>query len=69
MSKYIKSFTTVPKALFRTNNGPSVSLRDRAVKSKGSYDLLNEAGRVQPKDLDPNTYKGSSFCSWSGTDF
>ena len=63
MLKYIKSFITVPKTLFRTDNGLLVSLRDRAVKSKGSYDLLSEAGKVQPKALEPNTYKGSSFCS------
>ena len=53
MSKYIKSFTTVLKSLFHTNNGLSVSLGDRAVKSKGRYDLLAEAGKVQPKALDP----------------
>ncbi|MCJ1249704.1 hypothetical protein MMC30_006930 [Trapelia coarctata] len=56
MSTYIGSFTVIPKELFRTNNGTSIVLRDRAMKPTGSYDLLTEAGKVKPKALDPATY-------------
>jgi len=56
MSKFIKSFTTIPKDMFRVNNGSSVYLRDRAVKRTAKYDLLTEAGKVKPKALDPNSY-------------
>jgi len=63
MSKYIQKFSTVPKELFRLNNGPSVSLRDRALKRTGSYDLLTEAGKVKPKALSPATYAAPNGAS------
>lgn len=58
MAKLINTFKTVPKELFRVNNGPSISLRALPTKPKGSYDLLTEAGKVKPKALDRNTYAG-----------
>jgi hypothetical protein len=59
MSKFIRSFTVIPKELFRMNNGPLIRLRDRSVKKEGSFDLFTVAGKVQPKALDPATYSGS----------
>ncbi|KAB8576190.1 hypothetical protein FH972_025718 [Carpinus fangiana] len=58
MPKYINAFREVPKLLFRTNFGPRVQLRDRSLKSAGSFDLRTVAGRVIPKALDPSTYRG-----------
>ena len=58
MSRYIQRFNAFPKELFRVNNGPSIALRDRTVKKTATYDLLTEAGKVKPKALDPNTYRG-----------
>lgn len=60
MSRLIKTFTAVPKELFRVNNGTSVTLRDRNVKKVGSYDLLTEGGKVKPKALDPKSYAGNT---------
>lgn len=58
MAKYINRFTTVPKELFRLNNGPAISLRDRTVKKTGSYDILSEAGQVKPKAItNPEVYE------------
>jgi hypothetical protein len=46
------------------NNGPTISLRDRAVKKVGSYDILTEAGMVKPKAIvNPETYEGKSRAS------
>lgn len=52
------TFTVIPKEFFRANNGLIVTLRDRAIKKTGSYNLLTEAGKVKPKALDPSTYTG-----------
>jgi len=60
MSKLIKTFTAIPKELFRLNNGTSVLLRDRNVKPTGSYDLVTVGGKVKPKALDPASYAGST---------
>lgn len=61
MSRLIKTFTAIPKELFRLNNGSLIKLRDRAVKKVGSYDLLTEAGKVKPKALEPNSYAGEAY--------
>lgn len=61
MAKYINKFTTVPKELFRLNNGPAISLRDRTIKKLGSYDVLTEAGKVKAKAANPQTYAGKSL--------
>lgn len=44
--------------LFRVNSGKTVKLRDLVVNKKGSFDVLSEHDKVQPKVLDPDTYKG-----------
>jgi hypothetical protein len=65
MSKYINRFTTIPKELFRLNNGPAISLRDRTLKKTGSYDLLTEAGKVKPKAVtNPDTYESKTETCW-----
>lgn len=51
MSRYINRFTIVPKELFRLNNGPTLSLRDKTGKKTGSYDILTEAGKVNRRPL------------------
>lgn len=62
MAKYINRFTVVPKELFRLNNGPTISLRDRAVKKVGSYDVQTETGKVKPKAItSPETYQSMSL--------
>ena len=58
MPKLINTFKTLPKELFRLNNGPSIRLRAWPTKPTGSYDLLTEAGKVKPKALNPNSYVG-----------
>ena len=58
MARYVQRFSVVPKELFRTNYGPVIHLRDRAVKLTGSYDLQTEGGKVKPKALNPDTYRG-----------
>jgi hypothetical protein len=69
MSKFIQSFTTIPKELFRLNNGRTICLRGRPgpLRPLAVFDLLTEAGKVQPKALNPQTYKGkdaSSLALW-----
>jgi hypothetical protein len=59
MAKYIQRFTVLPKELFRTNNGFSISLRDRTLKPTGSYDVVTEAGNVKPKAMYSDTYAGN----------
>jgi hypothetical protein len=65
MSKFIQSFTTIPKELFRLNNGRDIRLRGRPgpLRPLGVFDLLTEAGKVQPKALNPQTYKGKDASS------
>lgn len=58
MSKYLARYSSFPKELFRLNNGLSVRIRDGISKRDGSFDVLTESGKVKPKALDPNTYKG-----------
>ena len=60
MSKLLKTFTAIPKELFRLNKGNSVLLRDRNVKTTGRYDLVTVGGKVKPKALDPQSYAGSA---------
>ncbi|KAJ5710123.1 hypothetical protein N7493_009715, partial [Penicillium malachiteum] len=55
---FIKSFTKVPKELFRmTTGGP---IRRKAHPSpdrpQRKFDILASAGKVQPKALDPDSY-------------
>ncbi|KAL8909114.1 MAG: hypothetical protein Q9171_005180 [Xanthocarpia ochracea] len=59
MPKFINVFKTLPKELFRVNNGPSIRLRAFPKKKKptGAYDLLTEGGKVKPRGLDPNSYR------------
>ena len=65
MSKLIQSFTTIPKELFLLNNGRDIRLRGRPgpLRPLGVFDLLTEAGKVQPKALNPQTYKGKNASS------
>lgn len=59
----IKTFTTVPKELFRVNKGLDVALRAFTKLPKGKYDLLTVNGMVLPKALDPDTYAGNDSAS------
>ncbi|QSS59405.1 hypothetical protein I7I51_08840 [Histoplasma capsulatum] len=61
MSRYIQSFTSIPKELFRLNNGAAIRLRARPgpLRPQGSFDLLTEAGKVKPKALAPASYEAS----------
>jgi hypothetical protein len=45
--------------LFRMNSGKKIKLRDLALKKRSSYNVLSEAGKVQPKALDPLVYTGT----------
>ncbi|KAI9808742.1 MAG: hypothetical protein M1825_003894, partial [Sarcosagium campestre] len=56
MAKFINTFRTLPKELFRVNYGPSIRLRAWSFRPKGSYDLVTEAGMVKPKALDQDSY-------------
>lgn len=58
MPRYLGRYSSFPKELFRLNNGLLVQIRDRVAKRTGSFDLVTEAGKVKPKALDPDTYKG-----------
>lgn len=57
-SMLINVFKTVPKELFRVNNGRAVRLREWSLQRNRSYDILTDAGKVNAKVLDPNTYRG-----------
>ncbi|EGD95576.1 hypothetical protein TESG_03051 [Trichophyton tonsurans CBS 112818] len=58
-NRFIQSFTKVPKELFRLNTSPAIRLRAQPgpVRPQRSFDLLTEAGKVQPKALNPATYE------------
>jgi hypothetical protein len=60
MPRFIQSFTTIPRQLFRLNNGKIIRLRGHPgpLRPQGRFDLLTEAGKVQPKALNPQTYEG-----------
>ncbi|KAF1961563.1 hypothetical protein CC80DRAFT_401956 [Byssothecium circinans] len=53
----INVFKTVPKELFRVNNGRAVRLREWSLQRQRSYDILTDAGKVSAKALDPKTYR------------
>ncbi|PLB47327.1 hypothetical protein P170DRAFT_511951 [Aspergillus steynii IBT 23096] len=65
MSNFVKSYTTIPKELFRINNGPVVRLRayPGPRRPPGLFDLLTYAGKVKPKALSPTTYKAPNGAS------
>lgn len=58
-NKFLKSFTQIPKELFRLNNGPAIRLRamEGPLRPQRSFDLLTDKGKVKPKALDPPTYE------------
>ncbi|POR34327.1 Uncharacterized protein TPAR_05471, partial [Tolypocladium paradoxum] len=62
MSTLIATFRSFPKELFRVNNGPHVSIRPWSPKRR-IYDILVKNGRVQPKSLDPSTYRAPNGAS------
>lgn len=59
MSKFIASYTTIPKELFRINNGPFIHLRGHPGPQRpiGLFDILTYGGKVRPKALNPATYR------------
>ncbi|KAL4941592.1 hypothetical protein BDV06DRAFT_235991 [Aspergillus oleicola] len=59
MSRFIRSYTVIPKEIFRINNGPIIRLRayPGPRRPKGLFDLLTYEGKVQPKALNAFTYK------------
>ncbi|RDW70458.1 uncharacterized protein DSM5745_07969 [Aspergillus mulundensis] len=59
MATFIKSYSIIPKELFRINNGPAVRLRAHPGPQRplGLFDLLTYRGKVKPKALSPTTYK------------
>ncbi|DAA75528.1 TPA_exp: hypothetical protein A8136_1602 [Trichophyton benhamiae CBS 112371] len=59
MSRFIKSYSVIPKELFRINNGRVVRLRayPGPRRPPGLFDLLTHNGMVQPKALNPATYQ------------
>jgi hypothetical protein len=59
-SRLINVFKTIPKELFRVNNGRSVRLREYGPQRQRSYDILTEAGNVKAKALDPQSYQGKT---------
>ncbi|EGE09016.1 hypothetical protein TEQG_07929 [Trichophyton equinum CBS 127.97] len=61
MSRFIKSYSVIPKELFRINNGRVVRLRayPGPRRPPGLFDLLTYNGMVQPKALNPATYQPS----------
>ncbi|KMP05330.1 hypothetical protein DIZ76_015650 [Coccidioides immitis] len=65
MSKFIQSYTTIPKELFRLNNGPAVRLRayPGPQRPTGLFDLLTYSGNVRPKALSPTTYMAPNGAS------
>lgn len=57
-SSFIRSFTSLPKTLFRLNHGRIVRLRAHPwpLRPQGAFDLFTHAGKVQPRALNPATY-------------
>ena len=56
--KLISVFRVIPKELFHVNNGCRVVLREWTPKQTYTFDIFTENGKVKPKALDPETYKG-----------
>jgi hypothetical protein len=56
--KLISVFRVIPKELFRVNNGRRIALREWTPKRSRTFDIFTENGKVKPKALDPETYKG-----------
>lgn len=57
MSKFIKTFTSIPKEMFRLNNGVLVAHHNHALKCSRIFDIMTDAGKVIPKALDPENYE------------
>lgn len=55
-----QAFLQVPMELFRVNNGRMTRLREYDGKRR-SYDVITNAGKVQPKARDPSTYAGTKI--------
>ncbi|KAF4549041.1 Hypothetical protein D9617_24g017550 [Elsinoe fawcettii] len=57
--RFIKSFKTIPKPLFRMNNGNSIRLRavEGPERPKKPFDLLTTSAMAQPKALYPERYE------------
>ncbi|KND92483.1 hypothetical protein TOPH_02733 [Tolypocladium ophioglossoides CBS 100239] len=62
MANLIATFRSFPKELFRVNNGPQIRIRPWSPK-RHVYDILVKNGRVQPKALDPSTYRAPNGAS------
>lgn len=66
INRFIKSFTHMPKEIFRLNTGRAVRLRAHPapVRPPGLFDLLTVDGKVRPLALNPATYE----CTFRTTD-
>ncbi|MCJ1257297.1 hypothetical protein MMC24_005122 [Lignoscripta atroalba] len=62
----IRSYKTVPKELFRINNGRLVRLRPWTAQRQRCDIFLTETGTVKPKALDPASYKRGNFLAPNG---
>ncbi|KAF2752698.1 hypothetical protein EJ05DRAFT_446385 [Pseudovirgaria hyperparasitica] len=61
-ARLINIFRTVPRELFRVNNGPAITLREW--RGQGySYDVVTESGMVKPKALDAANYNAPNGAS------
>jgi hypothetical protein len=59
INRFIKSFTYMPKEIFRLNNGRTVRLRAHPapIRPHGLFDLLTVDGKVRPLALNPAKYE------------
>ncbi|KAK2773961.1 hypothetical protein FQN52_005569 [Onygenales sp. PD_12] len=57
-NNFIRSFTSIPKTLFRVNYGLIVGLRAHPwpLRPQGAFDLFTHSGKVEPRALTPATY-------------
>ena len=61
-SGLVAVFRSIPKELFRVNNGYQIQLRAWSLERR-TFDIIVQEGRVQPKALQPSTYEGErAFC-------
>ncbi|KAL1889440.1 hypothetical protein Sste5346_008924 [Sporothrix stenoceras] len=64
----IAVYRVLPLELFRINNGPIISLRDKAnvqtrPGQRAIYDIASHDGNVFPKALDAETYRAPNGAS------
>jgi len=67
-SGLIAIFRTIPKELFRVNNGRRITLREWS-SERHVFDNITKDGRVKPKALQPSTYEGERAFWGAGTGY